>query len=87
MSMISEDMALEYHKCSLYKEYIEQLQISEKNEKDEFIQSLRCSNIYVPDIKEVTEKYRKRAIEQGIENEWIEKYMPDVEKQAFGLHE
>ena len=61
---------------SLYKEYIEQLQISEKNEGDEFMQSLRCSNIYVPDTKEVTEKYRKQAAEQGIDAEWIEKYMP-----------
>ena len=65
MSMITEEMAIEYHKCSLYKEYIEQLQISEKNEGDGFIQSLRCSNIYVPDTKEVTEKYRKQALEQG----------------------
>ena len=54
----------------------EQLKISEKNESDEFMQSLRCSNIYVPDIKEVTEKYRKQAAELGIDKEWIEKYMP-----------
>ena len=40
MSVITEEMAIEYHKCSLYKEYIEQLQISEKNERDEFIKSL-----------------------------------------------
>ena len=40
------------------------------------MQSLRCSNIYVPDTKEVTEKYRKQATEQGIDAEWIEKYMP-----------
>ena len=50
----------------------------EKNEGDEFIQSLRCSNIYVPDTKEVTEKYRKQATDQGIDTEWIEKYMPAV---------
>ena len=78
MSIITEEMAIEYHKCSLYKEYIEQLKISEKNEGDEFMQSLRCSNIYVPDTKEVTEKYRKQAAEQGIDAEWIEKYMPSV---------
>lgn len=78
MSIITEEMAIEYHKCRLYKEYIEHLQISEKNEGDEFMQSLRCSNIYVPDIKEVTEKYRKQATEQGIDPEWIEKYMPAV---------
>ncbi len=78
MSMITEEMAIEYHKCSLYKEYIEQLRISEKNEGDGFIQSLRCSNIYVPDTKEVTEKYRKQALEQGIDIEWIDRYMPGV---------
>ena len=78
MSVITEEMAIEYHKCSLYKEYIEQLQISEKNERDEFIKSLRCSNIYVPDTREVTEKYRKQAAEQGIYSEWIDRYMPVI---------
>ena len=82
MSMITEEMAIEYHKCSLYKEYIEQLQISEKNEGDGFIQSLRCSNIYVPDTKEVTEKYRKQALEQGIDIEWIDRYMPGVSRDG-----
>ena len=38
MSVIAEEMAAEYHKCSLYKEYIEQLQVSEKNGGDEFMQ-------------------------------------------------
>ena len=78
MSMITEEMAIEYHKCSLYKEYIEQLQVSEKNSTDEFMKSLRCSNIYVPEPKEVTEKYRKQAEEQGIDKEWIERYMPEA---------
>lgn len=76
MSMITEEMAVEYHKCSLYKEYIEQLQVSEKNAGDEFMKSLRCSNIYVPEPNEVTEKYRKLAAEQGLEEEWINKFMP-----------
>ncbi|MCR5775701.1 MAG: hypothetical protein K6G42_11515 [Lachnospiraceae bacterium] len=76
MGLITEEMAREYHRCNLYKEYIEQLQISEKNNDDEFMQSLRCSNIYVPDPKEVTEKYRKQAAEQGIDEAWIEKFMP-----------
>ena len=80
MSIITEEMATEYHKCSLYKEYIEQLRISEKNESDEFMQSLRCSNIYVPDTEEVTDKYRKQAEELGIDREWIEKYMPATDK-------
>ncbi|MBO6147303.1 MAG: hypothetical protein J6O70_07000 [Lachnospiraceae bacterium] len=78
MSIITEEMAVEYHKCSLYKDYIEQLQISEKNAGDEFMQSLRCSNIYVPDPKEVTEKYRKMAQDQGIDNDWIDKFMPQL---------
>ena len=76
MSIITEEMAIEYHRCSLYKEYIEQLQISEKNEGDEFMKSLRCSTIYVPDTKEVTEKYRKQAADQGIDSESIDRYMP-----------
>ena len=80
MSRITEEMAAEYHKCSMYKEYIEQLQISERNEGDEFMQSLRCSNIYVPGVGEVTEKYRKQAEEQGIDSEWIERYMPAVKE-------
>lgn len=37
-----------------------------------------CSNIYVPGTKEVTEKYRKQAAEQGIESEWIDRYMPSL---------
>ena len=78
MSVITEEMAAEYHKCSLYKEYIEQLQVSEKNGGDEFMQSLRCSNIYVPDPKEVTEKYRKQAMDQGLDSEWIDKYIPSL---------
>lgn len=76
MSIITEEMAIEYHRCSLYKEYIEQLQISEKNAGDEFMKSLRCSNIYVPEPDEVTEKYRKQAAEQGIDPAWIDRYMP-----------
>jgi len=77
MSIITEEMAIEYHRCSLYKEYIEQLQISEKNEGDEFMKSLRCSNIYVPNTAEVTEKYRKLALDQGIDKDWIDRYMPE----------
>ena len=85
MSVITEEMAIEYHKSSLYKEYIEQLQISEKNEGDEFMKSLRCSNIYVPDIREVTEKYRKQAVEQGIDSAWIDRYMPLISEKD--IHE
>lgn len=80
MSLITEEMALEYHRCRIYKEYIEQLQISEKNEKDEFMSSLRCSTVYVPTPKEVTEKYRKEAIEQGVDTEWIDRFMPMIKK-------
>ncbi|MCR5748058.1 MAG: hypothetical protein K6G03_10155 [Lachnospiraceae bacterium] len=76
MSLITEEMALEYHKCNLYREFIEQLQISEKNATNEFMDSLRCSNIYVPKPEEVVEKYRKEAEEMGIEKEWINKYFP-----------
>ena len=76
MSRITEEMAIEYHKCSLYKEYIEQLQVSERNSDDEFMKSLRCSNIYLPEPEEVTDKYRKQAQEQGIDQEWIDKYIP-----------
>ncbi len=84
MGLITEEMAIEYHRCSLYAKYIEQLQISERNAGSDFIQSLRCSNIYVPDPKEVTEKYRKLAEEQGIDREWIERYMPEVAAQESG---
>ena len=76
MGIITEEMAIEYHRCKLYAEYIEQLQVSERNEGDEFMKSLRCSNIYVPDTKEVTEKYRKEAADQGIDPEWINRFMP-----------
>ena len=76
MSLITEEMAVEYHRCSLYKEYIEQLQVSEKNAGDEFMKSLRCSNIYVPEPNEVTEKYRKLAVEQDLDEEWINIFMP-----------
>ena len=57
MGRITEEMALEYHKCRIYKEFIEQLRISEKNEKDGFMNSLRCSTIYIPTPDEITEKY------------------------------
>ncbi len=79
MGFITEEMALEYHKCRIYKEYIDQLQISEKNEKDEFMNSLRCSTVYVPSPKEVNEKYRREACEQGVDQEWIDRYMPVIE--------
>ncbi|MBO4374900.1 MAG: hypothetical protein J5829_07315 [Lachnospiraceae bacterium] len=81
MSLITEEMALEYHRCRIYKDYIEQLQISEKNEKDEFMNSLRCSTVYVPTPAEVTEKYRKEAMEQGIDREWIDRFMPEIKGQ------
>ena len=81
MSLITEEMALEYHRCRIYKEYIEQLQVSEKNEKDEFMNSLRCSTVYVPTPGEVTEKYRKEAMEQGIDREWIDRFMPKIKGQ------
>ncbi len=76
MERITEEMALEYHKCRIYKEFIEQLRISEKNEKDGFMNSLRCSTIYIPTPDEITEKYRKEAMEQGVEQDWIDRYMP-----------
>ncbi len=44
--------------------------------------SLRCSTVYVPSTAEVTEKYRKEATEQGIDPEWIEKFMPRIEEKG-----
>jgi len=82
MGLITEEMALEYHRCRIYKDYIEQLQISEKNENDSFMNSLRCSTVYVPSPAEVNEKYRKEATEQGIDPDWIERFMPRIEEKG-----
>ena len=82
MGLITEEMALEYHRCRIYKEYIEQLQISERNEKDEFMNSLRCSTVFVPTPAEVNEKYRKEAEEQGVDQEWIDRYMPLIARHS-----
>ncbi|MCR5650017.1 MAG: hypothetical protein K6F86_02410 [Lachnospiraceae bacterium] len=78
MGLITEEMALEYHRCRIYKEYIEQLQISERNMNDDFMNSVRCSTVYVPTPDEVTGKYRKEAMDQGIDPEWIDRYMPEI---------
>ncbi len=34
----------------------------------------------LPDTKEVTEKYRKKAMEQGIDSDWIDRYMPVTDR-------
>ncbi|MBR1876948.1 MAG: hypothetical protein IJ805_07565 [Lachnospiraceae bacterium] len=44
--------------------------------------SLRCSTVYVPSPAEVTEKYRKEATEQGIDPDWIERFMPRIKKKG-----
>ncbi len=76
-SIITEEMANEYAKCSLYAEFIKQLQTSERNAQDEFMQSLGCcSSIYVPKPWEIVKDFRKKAADQGLDAAWIDKFMP-----------
>lgn len=79
-SLITEEMAREYARCSLYTEFIKQLQNSERNESDEFMQSLRCSTIYIPKPREVVEDFRQKATEEGLSQDWIDRFMPKVQE-------
>ena len=77
MSLINEDMINENKKCMLYAEFFKAFQTSEKNMNSEFLDSIRCSGIYIPKPWEVITDYRQKAADEGLSQEWIDKYIPE----------
>ncbi|MCR5101464.1 MAG: hypothetical protein K6B41_08935 [Butyrivibrio sp.] len=77
MSLVNEDMINENKKSMLYADFFKAFQTSETNLNSEFLDSIRCSGIYIPKPWEVISDYRKKASEEGLSQEWIDKFIPE----------
>ncbi len=76
MSKITEEMVVENTKCKLYADFFKEFETSERNLKSDFLDSVRCTGIFVPKPWEIAKEYREKAQAAGLDSAWIDKFIP-----------